>query len=64
MRYVITMTSQKALEEIIRQSQAKLILSRSIWLMRPNDETKIKESNVDVAVEIAYRWGKEIGEKL
>jgi hypothetical protein len=59
-----TEASQKALEKIITETQAKLIFSRSIWLMRPNDESKDKESNIDVAVEMAYQWGKEVGEKL
>jgi hypothetical protein len=59
-----TEASQKHLEELIENSNGKLIGSYSVWLWRPNDETKIEESNVDVAVSMAQSWGKQIAQKV
>ena len=32
--------------------------------MKPNDETRMNESNVKVATEMAYQWGEEIAKHL
>jgi hypothetical protein len=33
-------------------------------LWRPNDENKMKEPNVEVAVALAHEWGKQIAEQI
>jgi hypothetical protein len=55
-----TEASQKHLDKIIINSGGKLIGSYSLWLWRPNDETKMKQPNVQVAVAMAHDWGKQI----
>jgi hypothetical protein len=51
-----TRASQKKLEHIILQKQVNLIGSRSFWLLKPNDESKMKESNVKVATAMVKEW--------
>lgn len=58
-----TGTSQKALETLILDKKANLLDSRSLWLLRPNDESRGTESNIAVAVSIAYSWGTEIAKR-
>ncbi|HEY0656486.1 MAG TPA: hypothetical protein VGD65_25310 [Chryseosolibacter sp.] len=48
-----TQGSQRALESLVVNQGGKLIESRSLWLMRPNDESRTDESNVDVAKSMA-----------
>ena len=55
-----TGNAQQALEELILAHKATLLGSRSLWLMKPNDETRTQESNVAVAVSLAYVWGEKI----
>ena len=55
-----TASSQKILEHLIRNKEGILIDSRSFWLLKPNDESRMQESNVKVAVSMAYLWAKEI----
>lgn len=52
--------SQKVFENIIIEKKAHLVGSRTYWLWRPNDKTRIKESNVKVAVEMVIKWAREI----
>lgn len=59
-----TEASQHHLEKIIINSGGDLIGSYSLWLWRPNDESKMKQPNVDVAVEMARTWGKQIAQKI
>lgn len=59
-----TEASQKHLERAITESGGKLIGSYSLWLLRPNDEKKMKQPNVEVAVRMAYDWGKEIVKQI
>lgn len=59
-----TQSSQKAFEKTIINSGGKLMGSYSLWLWRPNDETKPNEPNVDVAISMAYDWGKQIAEQI
>lgn len=58
-----TESSRKHFETTITTSGGKLIESYSLWLWRPNDETKTGR-NVDVAVTLANKWGKQISHKL
>jgi hypothetical protein len=59
-----TTRSQRVFEKIIKRKGATIIDSRSLWLWRPNDESRMKESNVKVAVDIARSWGNQIAIKL
>lgn len=55
-----TEASQHAFEECIRAEGAVIIASRSSWLMRPNDDSRMAEGNVTVAVDMARRWAAEL----
>jgi len=59
-----TESAQKALEKIILNKKANLLGSRSLWLMKPNDKSRAKESNITVAVSMAYSWGEEIAKQM
>ncbi|NIJ52591.1 hypothetical protein [Dyadobacter arcticus] len=59
-----TEASQQALEKLILSKGALLFDSRSLWLLKPNDESKPKESNVAVSVSMAYSWGQEIAGRM
>lgn len=56
--------SQRILETQIKQKEAILLASKVYWLMKPNDESRAKESNVEVAVDMANTFGKQIAESL
>jgi hypothetical protein len=58
-----TEASQKALESLLVAQKARLLDSRSLWLLKPNDESRMNEANVDVAVSMAYTWGEEIAKR-
>jgi hypothetical protein len=59
-----TELSQRKLEETITNSSGTLMWSYSLWLWRPNDESKTDESNVDVAVIMARDWASQIANRL
>jgi flavorubredoxin len=59
-----TEASQKNLENIIVNSGRNLIESYSLWLWRPNNESKIQEPNVDVAISMAQDWAAQVSSKL
>ncbi|MFD2564415.1 flavodoxin family protein [Aquimarina rubra] len=59
-----TKRSQRILEDLIKEKEAKLIESREFWLMKSNDESKTKSSNIKIALEMANTFGKEIAEKI
>ncbi len=52
--------SQQVFEDIIKETKAQLVDSKTYWLWRPNDKTRIQESNVKVAVEMVRKWAMEI----
>lgn len=56
--------SQKVFENIIKSRKGKLIDSKTFWFWRPNDQTRLKESNVVVAVDMARKWGNQITIRL
>lgn len=58
-----TGASQEALETLIHDKKANLLDSRSLWLFKPNDESRTEESNVAVTVSMAYSWGEEIAKR-
>lgn len=55
-----TKRSKRVLEALINQKEATLVDSKVFWLLRPNDESRLKESNVQVAVEMAAIFGNQI----
>lgn len=55
-----TARSQRLLEETLQAREVNLMDSHSLWLMRPNDEERMEERNVDVAVSMAQDWAKEL----
>lgn len=55
-----TEAAQRAFEERIRAVGARIIASRSSWLMRPNDEARMEEGNVAVAIDMTRRWAAEL----
>jgi hypothetical protein len=55
-----TEASQKHLERLILSRGANLMSSRSLWLWRPNDESKLQESNTKIAISAASLWGEQI----
>ena len=59
-----TVSSQQALETLITKRGGRLVDSQSLWLMRPNDETRMQEHNVDVAQSIAYAWSIKLARQL
>jgi hypothetical protein len=48
------------LENIIKESGGNLRGSATYWLWRPNDRSRLKESNVKVGAELAEKFGEEI----
>ena len=56
--------AQRLLEEKIKAKNANLIDSKTFWLMRPNDESRMEESNVKVAVDMARAFGTEVGKNM
>ncbi len=57
-----TMRSKRVLEQKIKAKNAVLLASETYWLWRPNDESRMDESNVKVAVDMAAKLGKEVHE--
>ena len=55
-----TERAQRILENLIKEKGGNLLASKSFWLLRPNDQTRMEESNVVVAVEMAKAFGKEM----
>jgi hypothetical protein len=59
-----TTLSQERLEELIANQGGKIIDSRSVWLMRPNDESRTKEPNVQVAISKVRTWAVSIAQEI
>lgn len=57
-----TEKSKQKLEKIILDKNAILLSSFSLWLWKPNDKSKLEESNASVAVDRANVLALEIGE--
>jgi hypothetical protein len=56
-----TSRSQRMLDEALRGTGAKVLQTRSFWLMRPNGETRMKGSNRAVALQLARQFGETSG---
>lgn len=59
-----TTGSKKRFEETINQYCDHLIFSETYWLMRPNDEQRMKEKNVNVAIGQAIELAKKTAKKI
>jgi flavorubredoxin len=56
-----TARAKRLLDEAITKRNANLIESKEFWLLKPNDEERMEESNVDVATDMAQDLGLHIG---
>jgi uncharacterized protein (DUF2461 family) len=54
-----TERSQRMLDEALRKTGANVIRTRSFWLWRPNDESRLSEPNKQVALQLAKAFGVE-----
>jgi uncharacterized protein (DUF2461 family) len=54
-----TERSQRMLDEALRKTGANVIRTRSFWLWRPNDESRMSEPNKQVALQLANAFGLE-----
>jgi hypothetical protein len=57
-----TERSQETLETLIKGKGSILIDSKSFWLYKPNDESRLNESNVKVANELVKKWVIDLNE--
>ena len=55
-----TETSRKKLEKIVIGKKGEIIGSRSLWLLRPNTESRMSEPNVQVALSEIYKWTHKV----
>ncbi|MBT8252724.1 MAG: hypothetical protein KJN68_02045 [Bacteroidia bacterium] len=56
-----TMRAQRKLEWHLSDRGADLLGSEMYWLLKPNDEARMKEKNAEVAQDMAMNFGKRIG---
>lgn len=54
--------SRRILDEALRKTGAHVIRTRSFWLFRPNDETRMNEPNRQVALQLAKQFGVDAGQ--
>jgi hypothetical protein len=59
-----TQQSQQKLEKLVREKGGVVLRSQALWLMRPNDENRLKDNNVDVAVSLAHDAGLQLAAQL
>lgn len=59
-----TDASKRKFEEVVKGTGADIIGSKTLWLMRPNDESRMEEANVAVAISITKQWAGEIATQL
>lgn len=59
-----TKRSRRKIEDVINMKKARLIDSKSLWLMRPNDETRMEDKNTLIAIEQARDWAEDVAEEL
>jgi len=55
-----TARAQRLLEEQLQEKGAAVLASEAYWLMRPNDEERMEEENVVVAVDRAKTLGRGV----
>lgn len=59
-----TSAAREKLEAVLHAAGANIILSKEWWLMKPNDELRMEEKNVDVAVDQAYHIGIALSDSI
>lgn len=59
-----TKESKAAFDRLLKEKGTDLVDSRTLWLMRPNDESRVKEPNVQVAISMTQQWAEELAKKL
>lgn len=59
-----TARAKRILEQKILKREAELVNSVSYWLMRPNDESRLDEPNVEVAKDMARTLGQQTAKDL
>ncbi len=55
-----TKRAMRILEEHIQAQGGQVIGSKTYWLLRPNDESKMDKSNIEVAKDMARQFGQDI----
>lgn len=58
-----TIRAKRLFEKTIRSQNANLIASKTLWLMRPNDEDRMDEQNVVVATDMVKEMAFTIGQE-
>lgn len=56
--------AQRVFEQALLDKKCNLLDSLTYWLLRPNDDSRPGEDNVQVATQLAGSWGEEIGRRL
>lgn len=59
-----TEASAKRFKELLTANGITIFNEHQWWLMRPNDEDRLKEKNVDVAKDQAFVFGQDIAGQL
>jgi hypothetical protein len=59
-----TERSQRMLDEALHKTGANVVGTRSLWLWRPNDESRMTEPNKQVALQLAKVFGVESAKKV
>jgi hypothetical protein len=59
-----TTRSKRLLEATIQSKNAYLLESENYWLLRPNDESRMDESNVSVSLDMAKELGTKVGHAM
>ncbi|MEO5592962.1 MAG: hypothetical protein ABIR15_12770 [Chitinophagaceae bacterium] len=55
-----TQRSQRVFENILKEKGAVLISTKTLWLWKPNDHTRLKESNTRVALKMTTTFAEKI----
>lgn len=55
-----TSYAKENFERLIKTQKANLLNSRTFWLWRPNNESRMNESNIEVARDMASKWAKQM----
>ncbi len=55
-----TKRAERQLKQLLEEKEGNVLRSVSLYLMRPNDESRLDESNVEVAVQLAQQLGEEV----
>jgi hypothetical protein len=59
-----TARSERLLGEALADSGARVLHTQSYWIFRPNDESRMSESNRAVAKELARQLGRKYGSMI